>query len=101
MAADPVVVLAGTLDTKGHELEYTRDRVREAGAEVLLADVGVLGDPQVTADVSREGVATALAERQLVMVGGQIAAETTAQELQNDPDAQRRYLGVEPIATEE
>ena len=27
--------------------------------------------------------------------------ETTAQELQNDPDAQRRYLGVEPIATEE
>jgi ABC-type branched-subunit amino acid transport system ATPase component len=47
------------------------------------------------------GVATALAARQLVMVGGQIAAETTAQELQNDPDAQRRYLGVEPIATEE
>ena len=47
------------------------------------------------------GVATALAERQLVMVGGQIAAETTAAELQNDPDAQRRYLGVEPIATEE
>jgi branched-chain amino acid transport system ATP-binding protein len=47
------------------------------------------------------GVATALAERQLVMVGGQIAAETTAAELQDDPDAQRRYLGVEPIATEE
>ena len=61
----------------------------------------MLGGPQVTADVSREEVATALAERQLVMVGGQIAAETTAQELQNDPDAQRRYLGVEPIATEE
>ncbi len=78
-----------------------RDRVREAGAEVVLVDVGVLGEPQVTADVSREEVATALAERQLVMVGGQIAAETTAQELQNDPDAQRRYLGVEPIATEE
>ena len=47
------------------------------------------------------GVATALAERQLVRVGGQIAAETTAAELQDDPDAQRRYLGVEPIATEE
>jgi branched-chain amino acid transport system ATP-binding protein len=51
--------------------------------------------------VQKLGVATALAERQLVMVGGQIAAETTATELQNDPDAQRRYLGVEPIATEE
>jgi branched-chain amino acid transport system ATP-binding protein len=46
------------------------------------------------------GVATALADRQLVMVGGQIAAETTAQELEDDSDAQRRYLGVEPIATE-
>ncbi len=46
------------------------------------------------------GVATALADRQLVMVGGQIAAETTAEELENDPDAQRRYLGVEPLAKE-
>jgi uncharacterized protein (UPF0261 family) len=59
MAADPVVVLVGTLDTKGHELEYMRDRVREAGAEVVLVDVGVLGEPQVTADVSREEVAEA------------------------------------------
>jgi hypothetical protein len=35
------------------------------------------------------------------MVGGQIAAETIAHELESDPDAQRRYLGVEPLATEE
>lgn len=40
-------------------------------------------------------VATALAERQLVMVAGQIAAETTAGALVSDPDAQRRWLGVE------
>jgi branched-chain amino acid transport system ATP-binding protein len=44
------------------------------------------------------GVATALAERQLVMIGGTIAAETTATALANDPDLQRRYLGVEPLA---
>ena len=44
------------------------------------------------------GVATSLAERQLIMVGGEIAAETTAEKLANDPDAQRRYLGVEPLA---
>ena len=41
------------------------------------------------------GVATSVAERQLVMVSGQIAAETTADELRDDPDAQRRYPGVE------
>jgi branched-chain amino acid transport system ATP-binding protein len=45
------------------------------------------------------GVATALAERQLVMVAGKIAVETTAAQLNADPDAQRRYLGVEPLAS--
>jgi branched-chain amino acid transport system ATP-binding protein len=42
------------------------------------------------------GVATALADRQLVMVAGRIAAETTAAELEADPEAQQRYLGVVP-----
>jgi branched-chain amino acid transport system ATP-binding protein len=40
-------------------------------------------------------VATAIADRQLVMVAGQIFAETTAHELATDPEAQRRWLGVE------
>jgi branched-chain amino acid transport system ATP-binding protein len=43
------------------------------------------------------GVATSLADRQLVMVTGTIATETTAAELRDDPAAQRRYLGVEPL----
>jgi branched-chain amino acid transport system ATP-binding protein len=44
------------------------------------------------------GVATSLADRQLVMVAGSIATETTATELLGDPAAQRRFLGVEPLA---
>jgi branched-chain amino acid transport system ATP-binding protein len=44
------------------------------------------------------GVATALAERQLIMVAGNIAAETTAAVLSADSELQRRYLGVEPLA---
>jgi branched-chain amino acid transport system ATP-binding protein len=44
------------------------------------------------------GVATAIAERQLVMVAGSIFAETTAKELTQDPELQRRFLGVEPLA---
>jgi branched-chain amino acid transport system ATP-binding protein len=43
-------------------------------------------------------VATSLADRQLVMVGGEIAVETTAAELERDTEMQRRYLGVEPVA---
>jgi branched-chain amino acid transport system ATP-binding protein len=44
------------------------------------------------------GVATAIAERLLVMVAGSLAAETTAAELSADVELQRRFLGVEPLA---
>jgi branched-chain amino acid transport system ATP-binding protein len=44
------------------------------------------------------GVATSLATRQLIMVGGEIATETTAEKLSDDAEMQRRYLGVEPLA---
>ena len=44
------------------------------------------------------GVATSVAERQLIMVGGEIAHETTAAELSTNSELQRRYLGVEPLA---
>jgi branched-chain amino acid transport system ATP-binding protein len=44
------------------------------------------------------GVATSLAGRQLIMVSGEIAAETSAEQLAADPEMQRRYLGVEPLA---
>jgi uncharacterized protein (UPF0261 family) len=54
------VVLVGTLDTKGVEYAFLRDRIMEAGVdEVVLVDAGVLGEPQVAADVSREEVARA------------------------------------------
>jgi branched-chain amino acid transport system ATP-binding protein len=43
-------------------------------------------------------VATSLAERQLIMVGGEIALETTSSELGSDTEMQRRFLGVEPVA---
>src|SRR5262249_12081430 len=44
------------------------------------------------------GVATALADRVIVMVSGSIAAETTSAALLADPDPQKRYLGGEPLA---
>jgi ABC-type branched-subunit amino acid transport system ATPase component len=34
----------------------------------------------------------------LVMVSGRIALETTTTELTGDVEAQRRYLGAEPLA---
>jgi uncharacterized protein (UPF0261 family) len=55
----PTVALFGTLDTKGHEYAYFAERVRAHGADVLLVDVGVLGEPVAKPDVTREEVAAA------------------------------------------
>ena len=60
-------------------------KLEEEGLRILLIEQNL-------------GMATAIADRQLVMVGGEIASETTASELAGDPELQRRYLGVEPVA---
>ena len=53
------VVLVGTLDTKGPEYAFVRDRLVELGVQVVLVDAGVLGEPFIAADVTREEVARA------------------------------------------
>ena len=63
----------------------TLQRLEQEGLAILLIEQNL-------------GMATAIAERQLVMVAGTIAAETTAKELSASADLQRRYLGVEPLA---
>ncbi len=52
------VVLLGTLDTKGKELDYLRARLREQGVDVLLVDAGVF-EPLAEADVTQGEVAAA------------------------------------------
>lgn len=51
------VVLVGTLDTKGAEYVFVRDRLRALGCDVVLIDAGSLGQPSVSADITREEVA--------------------------------------------
>ena len=55
----PTVVLLGTLDTKGHEYAFVKDRLLEQGVAVVLVDAGVLGSPVVEPDITREQVAEA------------------------------------------
>jgi uncharacterized protein (UPF0261 family) len=55
----PTIALVGTLDTKGHEYAFLRDRIAELGARVVLIDAGVMGEPLLAADVAREEVARA------------------------------------------
>jgi uncharacterized protein (UPF0261 family) len=53
------VLLIGTLDTKGVEVGYVRDRLRAAGAPVLVVDAGVIGPPAFAPDITREAVFSA------------------------------------------
>jgi uncharacterized protein (UPF0261 family) len=53
------VVLVGTLDTKGREYDYLRERLRGHGVDTILVDGGVLGEPLAKPDVSRQEVAAA------------------------------------------
>jgi len=48
------VILIGTLDTKGAEIQFVRDYL--AGKGVLVIDAGVLGAPAFAADIPRERV---------------------------------------------
>src|SRR6185437_11211232 len=52
------VVLLGTLDTKGKELDYLRARLQEQGVDVVLVDAGVF-EPLAEADVGQGEVARA------------------------------------------
>src|SRR5687768_3562247 len=55
----PSVVLLGTLDTKGAEYAFVRDRLQASGLTVVVVDAGVLGSPGLPADVDRSEVAAA------------------------------------------
>ena len=77
----------GLAPTIIEHLIETFQKLDEEGLAILLIEQNL-------------GMATSIAERQLVMVAGSIAAETTAAQLLQDPELQRRYLGVEPLAAE-
>ena len=52
----PAVLLFATLDTKGHEAAFIRDLLRSWGIAVTVVDVGALGSPAVTPDITREHI---------------------------------------------
>jgi uncharacterized protein (UPF0261 family) len=57
MTQQPAIALIGTLDTKGAEIAYVRDRLLELGTTPIVIDSGILGEPGIKADVERGDVA--------------------------------------------
>ena len=59
MGPKPGIALVGTLDTKGAEIAYVRDRLLALGTQPVVIDSGILGEPGCAADVGRAEVARA------------------------------------------
>lgn len=53
------IVLLGTLDTKGAEYEFLRERLHAAGADTVVVDAGVRGAEHIAPDVTCDQVARA------------------------------------------
>jgi uncharacterized protein (UPF0261 family) len=53
------VAIAGTLDTKGEEVDLLRSLILKRGHKVLIVDTGILGNPYLQADITRDEIAVA------------------------------------------
>lgn len=52
-----VIALVGALDTKAEEYRFLADRIEDLGASWILLDVGVLGEPGLSATYDRRTIA--------------------------------------------
>ena len=54
------ILVCGTLDTKGNEVEFLRNTIKGLGARTIVLDGGVLGGPTFRPDITRQEVAAAI-----------------------------------------
>ncbi len=54
-----VVAILGTLDTKGAEFKYLKEKVEEFGCKTIVIDAGILDPPYFEPDIKRDEVAMA------------------------------------------
>jgi uncharacterized protein (UPF0261 family) len=51
------IVIIGTVDTKGDQLRFLKDRIESRGHEAILMDISMGGDPSYQADITSEEIA--------------------------------------------
>jgi len=56
---DKTIAIVGALDTKGLEFEFLKQEIEKRGCRTFVINVGVLGEPFFTPDISAEEVALA------------------------------------------
>jgi hypothetical protein len=51
--------IVSTMDTKGEECAFLKNQIEKLGCKTLIIDVGVMGEPQIKSDITREEIAKA------------------------------------------
>ena len=70
-----IIAILGTLDTKGEEHAFVAEQIGRRGHQVLVIDVGTLGEPGLKPDVTRQEVAAAAGADLAVVVKRQDRGE--------------------------
>ncbi|HEY8647060.1 MAG TPA: Tm-1-like ATP-binding domain-containing protein, partial [Gaiellaceae bacterium] len=88
----PTVALIGTLDTKGREYAFLRDRLRESDVDVLVIDAGVHEPVGIDPDISRDEVARAAgADVAALAAAGDRGAAVTAMAAGTEATVRKLY----------
>jgi uncharacterized protein (UPF0261 family) len=53
-----IIAILATLDTKAAEANLMREEIESLGGKALIIDIGVVGQPGITADISRSEIIT-------------------------------------------
>ena len=95
------VVIIGTLDTKGPELLYLKQRIESHGLHTLVVNTGIMGEPHFTPDASAGKVAARTAGISVCTVtpSGRAPTDTdlhgqTRTEAATDTPAELEVLGL-------
>jgi uncharacterized protein (UPF0261 family) len=72
------IAILGALDTKGQEFEFLKNEIEKRGCNTFVINVGVLGTPPFTPDVSSEEVAQAGGAKLSDLIGKEDRGEAMA-----------------------
>jgi uncharacterized protein (UPF0261 family) len=74
----PTIAILGTMDTKGVEHGFVREIIRQRGHNVLVIDVGSMGEPRLEPDITRAEVSAAAGVDFAALAAGRDRGEAVA-----------------------
>src|SRR5690349_12039315 len=91
------IAILGTMDTKGEEHAFVAGRIKERGHQVLIVDVGALGDSRLKPDITRLDVAAAAGVDFGALIAKRDRGETVAAMSKGAPIVLSRLLSEKKI----